>query len=661
MSTAPASAPTAIPANSKPKNWLDWFNSRESAVVINKEFQNQLIQTFNSTISKEKCLEELIAYQECAFLFKENFGTQRVQIAHHFVKKTNMVYDIGEELAFIQGLHPEESLFLSPDTMLLDQPTDPAAQVPTIAHLLAITDEASIDALAVGATTTYKPRSFIPIVPFLLGTVYNTIASKNGSAKQVLINVVTAIKKFDEDHDGDGTYKDKAKSKCKDFLLWLYLVSNDNPSIKAVPTTVMIHVSLRQSLLVTTASAIVHATHDSEPNANVMNSLKRPFEIMAASAASNQQYLKQLTQIQEKSSDSTSKSFKKIPGKFQNMMKVASSVGEVTEVDLNPEAIEFFKSTTVLHANILLNSLLEAEGIDCSITPAMANSLWHGIFLWANSITPSGLAASVITTETLLRTDTMHEGLVLDYSTKFEMNSSALVKLTKSQVRFPIDVEGTLDRLRALKTLCTFFFSERSYPAQGITKLIHLCTDNKSTLKTSAYLDEEFYAKLIVAVDDRLHKWLKQCSNVTLVSETNVDLMDYESLFEDILMHRFTYKLPPNIMKLQQLEPEKENEKTNDSPKDNKKGKGKDKPSNTLVRNANIQSDFKLRVNENWDTVFRNKSTDGPNLSVGCKPCLKYLVKGVCYSDCRWKASHGQLSAEDTATTLQYIKQLRGE
>ena len=143
----------------------------------------------------------------------------------------------------------------------------------------------------------------------------------------------------------------------------------------------------------------------------------------------------------------------------------------------------------------MLNSLLEAEQIDCSISSAMATSLYHGSFLWVNSVTPSGLACYVVTSEDFMRTDTFHEGLVLDYSTRFEMSEKALEKLTKTQVRFPEDMEGTLERIKAVNVLCKLFFGKRSLIAQGLTRFIIRCQDNKRMMRANAYLDKTFIAK----------------------------------------------------------------------------------------------------------------------------------------------------------------------
>ncbi len=79
------------------------------------------------------------------------------------------------------------------------------------------------------------------------------------------------------------------------------------------------------------------------------------------------------------------------------------------------------------------------------------------------------------------------------------------------------------------------------------------------------------------------------------------------------------------------------------------------------VRNENQVQEWKLRSNENWDTIFRKKSRDGPTLSSNSKLCLKYQVKGVCYSDCTMTGSHCKLEGEDKKKADAFIKQLRGE
>ena len=106
--------------------------------------------------------------------------------------------------------------------------------VPKISDILSITTVEEVNNLTDSASVTYKARNFVPIPPFLLIPIIEAMKESN-DAKKILIATVLAIKEFDTAHSGDSEYKEKAKSKCKDFMLWLYLVAKESNAIKPVP------------------------------------------------------------------------------------------------------------------------------------------------------------------------------------------------------------------------------------------------------------------------------------------------------------------------------------------------------------------------------------------------------------------------------------------
>ena len=71
--------------SSKINSWLDWFTSRESALVVDKQNLENLFKTFHSTVSKSKFLERISKHSETVFLFKVNFGSGRVNLLHHLI------------------------------------------------------------------------------------------------------------------------------------------------------------------------------------------------------------------------------------------------------------------------------------------------------------------------------------------------------------------------------------------------------------------------------------------------------------------------------------------------------------------------------------------------------------------------------------------------
>ena len=166
------------------------------------------------------------------------------------------------------------------------------------------------------------------------------------------------------------------------------------------------------------------------------------------------------------------------------MLLIVSSVGEAVLSELNDEAMEFFSQSSVLNAQIFLNSYLENLRIEVSISAAVTSSLQHGSFLWTDNLTPSGFAYSVFTSLDIICSTLLQEGIVLDYSTRHEMTKASLEKLTKSQVIYPSELEPTIERVRAIHALSNLFFGERSYPGQGLQKLIVLIQSNKDLFCT---------------------------------------------------------------------------------------------------------------------------------------------------------------------------------
>jgi hypothetical protein len=634
--------------------WMEWFTTRESAVAINKQHQEKLFSTFNASISKSDCIEALMQHHETVFLNKSNFGSKRINLFHHIDAVGGTIYDEKDrEFGMIQGLGKLTAVAVNPDIDILCKvPNENAVAIPSTTSILNINNIDQIQELTVSATVTYKARNFIPVPPFLLETIFKNISKSSGQAAQVLLEVVKEIKNFDILHANDAEYVDKARSKCKDILFWLYLVHTEDDSIEALPT-----MNCNSEKLIRTIQSAANNCLQVQGKARssiadqVESSLKRPFEVLATASSSTSEFMERLTQIQSQQTEKSAKSFKKLPTKYQNMILVASSTGEITDPEYCADAKEFFKSSNTLHAQVMLNSLFETEGLDISVSSAVVTSLLYGSFLWRNAMSPSGFAASVLTTEGVFRSDTLHEGMVLDFSTKFDMSQSSLNKLTKSHVVFPTDVEDTIQRLKGIKLLSNFFFKKSSYLSQGLTKIVNFCTDNKMILRKNIHLDSKFIAKLICAVDERIYLWLKQCGSYHAVTDTDVSLVEFTSLTSDIQLSRFNYVLPPSVSKVSKMESEVE------SPNE----RNKKKKIVEARRNLDIEEEWKIRPTETWDTVFKNKVKEAPFLSIGCKPCLKYQVKGICYTDCINQASHCKLHGEDKVKVSNFIKGLRGE
>jgi len=475
------------------------------------------------------------------------------------------------------------------------------------------------------------------------------------------LEVINTIKDYDNNLDSSGGFAiEKAKDSCHHILGWLYLVSK--LKVNPIPTMGCCEIIVKEHYQKVESFHINKLSSQNLPNQGIplTQDFTKPLEIIANSSTITREYLDKLTQMQTSNGDKQTKSFKKLPKKHQQMMLVASSIGNVQCTNLNPTGLDFFNQSSSLHAQIFLNSYLEARDIDCTISPALTTILMHGSFTWSNAVTPSGLASSVISSKDIMNNDTLYEGIVLDYTTKHEISGESLSKLTKTKILFPTDIEAMIQRLDALTSLAELFFGDTSTLHKGLDDLVFTCKKNKTLLRRKLCLDDMLIPKILYSVDDRIDQWLLQCGQCQTIDETSLELVYFINIISKIQLNKFSCFLPPNIRRII-----KDETKKRDSPdaklpntEANKNGK-KMKQENIMVMNEDINPEWKLKDNENWTQIFRHKSRDAPVLTNGSKACLKYHVKGFCFEDCKFKGTHIQLLGEDFKKTDAYIKSLR--
>mmetsp|Transcript_20672 Transcript_20672/g.25446 ORF Transcript_20672/g.25446 Transcript_20672/m.25446 type:complete len:80 (-) Transcript_20672:122-361(-) len=55
------------------------------------------------------------------------------------------------------------------------------------------------------------------------------------------------------------------------------------------------------------------------------------------------------------------------------------------------------------------------------------------------------------------------------------MSASSIDKMTKTTIQYPSTVEGMIQRIKALRMLCTFFFGKGNFPSQGLRQFTNKC------------------------------------------------------------------------------------------------------------------------------------------------------------------------------------------
>jgi hypothetical protein len=164
-------------------SWKDWFLSRDSTAIINKSNQEKLFLTFNLTISNSKCIKSLTQHKETVFLHKVNFGQEKVNTFHHLTSVGGTIYNTTEkEYGFIQGIRDTTATSMTTNIKVLcKMPTQAPIAIPSVTQILIVTTEEQVDTLTASTTVTYALRNFIPVPPFLLVPIQETISKLNAS------------------------------------------------------------------------------------------------------------------------------------------------------------------------------------------------------------------------------------------------------------------------------------------------------------------------------------------------------------------------------------------------------------------------------------------------------------------------------------------------
>lgn len=662
----------------KKNSWKNWCTSRQSSTNINKKFQDQLFQNFDASVAKETVIQRVKNNDELVYLFRQSEDS--IGMFHHLQTSGGTIMASKESAGFIVGVEEGLSCFLKPNIgQLCEKSGSTTMKVPTPTSMLQVSSRSEVAALAVGSTSTFAPRNFIPVVPFMIDDISKALLEDDEDMEGLFVKIVQSIKTFDTLHSSDQEYVDKAKSKAVRVLSWLWLVIQN--TVQVVPNRALMDKDMIEKLQAIEDKCLGVNQTQSGPliSPGLRQELRKSFTVMAASSAGTKDALQKLAHFQDKANERESKSFKKLPEATQHMLLVASSRGDIVPPSLSPEAEKFFHSSSVTKAREELNSRLNKAQLDCTIPTSMANSLLNGVFKWENSTSPSGFCCSTISSMDVMEPDTLHDSVILDNKLKFELDQTTCDKISKHNVVYPNEINEMIEHFEALGVLSTLFFGPLGELTLRLEEFVEDCKQDRRLLKRKLETDHLIIAKLMVAVDDRINTWLEECKTQPNIKKTTLKLLYFSSMIEKLKCNEFIYTLPKSIARAKRQEkgkeksgekaPVKEKAKDELNSEDRKRLKYlEDKKDEFIrtqdqqrVRNHNQKDELKLKDQKEWDKVFRKKSGNGKPLSDGSHPCLKFFVKGFCYTNCYFGKSHRELSPADEKIVCEYVKDLRSQ
>ena len=99
----------------EPISWLEWYLSRESAQKINTETKQTLFQTFDTKKSANQIKSDISKHNETVFIFKQNFGKNKINFFHNVTLLGGNFYNPQEHYGAIQGIDEGVTSVITPD------------------------------------------------------------------------------------------------------------------------------------------------------------------------------------------------------------------------------------------------------------------------------------------------------------------------------------------------------------------------------------------------------------------------------------------------------------------------------------------------------------------------------------------------------------------
>ena len=218
-----------------PTTWMEWFLLRDSALQVNKHAKKTLFDTFYAEKNTAQIQLNLLKNDETVFLFKQNFGINKINCFHHLSTIGGNIYNPQEYFGAIQGVDKYITSVVTPDMNQLLEISSVAAPVPSIEDFMKMNSLEDYRSLKPSQTNYYTARNFIPIPPFLSHTVNKAIIESNRDSKHLLMATIQTIREFDEEIDRmeDNIIK-TATDTWSDILYWIYLATKGK--INSIPT-----------------------------------------------------------------------------------------------------------------------------------------------------------------------------------------------------------------------------------------------------------------------------------------------------------------------------------------------------------------------------------------------------------------------------------------
>jgi len=271
-------------------SWYEYYAALPASSVVKKGKMEQMLRSFDASLSADEAKAAMTRNQDFVFLARTGLN-KTLGLFHHLEVSGGTIVDPEEDCAFYVGLNRANAIIATPDAAVLFRPPhQDAYDVAKREDIMNCVSVQDVERLAASDTQSLRARNFVPVPPFLVQTLNESIVANKAKTSQIFLDVIMAIKEFDEIHKDDDEFKEKATTKCKQLLHWLYVAdqNDDDNGIAQIQFAICTNETIMERLKVFETTNLTQ-THD--PQSQVTQALVAPLAQLAASSKTTQETL----------------------------------------------------------------------------------------------------------------------------------------------------------------------------------------------------------------------------------------------------------------------------------------------------------------------------------------------------------------------------------
>ena len=637
-------------------DWLLHFTSLPSNDLGNKSlssFAKASSATEDSTT--ESLTQALIQDIDTVFLTVAPI-TNRIKLLHSPQRIGGTRLCPATTLVALDGFDRQaQPLVIDPTTLT----TTFSIRTPSNSTLRRILSQDSVDSSS--APTNGRPFQHAPFLllpPFIANAL---IAQDLRSPTDIFLRCVELILQFDIDHGDDTSFTETAQDHCKHILFFLWGAAKGLiPPITIVPGNDDAH-ALTWSAhrhhncilpLVSSSSDDSDSTSTQPVTADIVQTL-------AHSITSQTEVWEKMRQDKQEAKDEKSNKFTNLHDSTQLMILNASSIdGEDAPGTPTTHCSEFFSKKNISKALDYVQTTLDHEMECCvHIDTGLIAALHAGHFLRDREDSPSNFSFFLTPKKQPLSSNIFRPTMVLQMkaSQGKGWSDTDLKDALKQGIITPHDVHEFGHQLKNFWGLSSFFFGTDSVLAQTLSPLLAKISRHTLTFEGAQCRDPSFVTKLGYAIDTRVFRWLDQCRSHTHRRTVNDSLLNFDSLFDQVLTDSFYQTLPTTFRDFSSPPPADLPNTTTAThrPKRARLSTNDDRLKERLINSRQIDTWIVSPADYRFKVMGKHLD-DRPRIKQ--RPmCQRFHSKGYCFSDCVNKITH--IPSQDIEPALQKLYQ----